>query len=483
VKKLHLFVIKSYIGPFIATFFIAEFILLMQFLWLWVDDLVGKGLSILIIAKLFVFIAAGLVPMAMPIAVLLSSIMTFGNLGENYELTAIKSAGISLIKTMYPLIIINLLLSIASFGFYNNVMPYTNLKAKSLLWDIKNQRLDINIREGVFYNGIDNYSIKVGEKNLETGMLYDMMIYNHTSLKGNVELTRADSGYLKMTDNKQFLMINLFHGVKYEELPETDPRKKNKTFPHQKETFDEETVVFKVAGFGLKRTDEKQYKANFEMMNISQIHKSVDSLKNGLVNERKDFSKNLQTNNYFKKEQKNDSIKNLIDFNNLKYIDIDSLFNKRNKKEKIRIMNMASNFARSTKTFISQNKENFALKNKWITKNYIEWNKRLSIPVACFILFFIGAPMGAIIRKGGLGWPVVVSIFFFLLYYVISIISEKTVQEGLLPAWQGIWISSVVLLPIGIFLTSKANSDSALFDIARYTDTIKKILKKIIKKK
>ena len=483
MKKLHLFVIKSYIGPFIATFFIAEFILLMQFLWLWIDDLVGKGLSIFVIAKLFVFIAAGLVPMAMPIAVLLSSIMTFGNLGENYELTAIKSAGISLIKIMIPLIVINLLLSLASFGFYNNVMPYTNLKAKSLLWDIKQQRLDINIREGIFYNGIDNYSIKVASKNLKTGMLYDMMIYNHTSLKGNVELTRADSGYLKMTGNKQFLLINLYHGIKYEELPEANPRKKNKTFPHQKETFDEETVVFKVSGFGLKRSDEKQYKANFEMMNIEQIHKSVDSLKNGLMKERVDFAKNLQTNNYFKKEHKKDSLRKLIDYNNLKNINVDSLYYKRNKKEKIRIMNMATNFARNTKTYISQSKDNFELKNKWITKNYIEWNKRLSIPVACFILFFIGAPMGAIIRKGGLGWPVVVSIFFFLLYYVISIISEKTVQEGLLPAWQGIWISSLVLLPIGIFLTTKANSDSALFDIARYTDTIKKFLNKFIKKK
>jgi len=483
VKKLHLFVIKSYIGPFIATFFIAEFILLMQFLWLWVDDLVGKGLSAYILAKLFTFIAAGLVPMAMPIAVLLSSIMTFGNLGENYELTAIKSAGISLIKTMFPLIIINLILSLASFGFYNNVMPYTNLKAKSLLWDIQHQRLDINIREGIFYNGIDNYSIKVASKNLETGMLYDMMIYDHTSLKGNVALTRADSGYLKMTDNKQYLMIKLFHGVKYEELPETDPRKKTKTYPHQKESFDEETVVFKVSGFGLKRTDEKQYKANFEMMNISQISTSVDSLTQGLEKEKKDFTKNLQTNNYFKKEQKNDSIRKLIDYNKLETINIDSIFLSRSKKEKIRIMNMATNFARATKTFISQNKDNVELKNKWITKHYIEWNKRLSIPVACFILFFIGAPMGAIIRKGGLGWPVIVSIFFFLLYYVISIISEKTVQEGILPAWQGIWISSLVLLPIGIFLTTKANSDSALFDIARYTDLINKFLKKYLKKK
>ena len=455
----------------------------MQFLWLWIDDLVGKGLSIFVIAKLFMFIAAGLVPMAMPIAVLLSSIMTFGNFGENYELTAMKSAGISLIKVMLPLIVINLIISLASFGFYNNVMPYTNLKAKSLLWDIKQQRLDMNIREGIFYNGIDNYSIKVAEKNLETGMLYDMMIYNHTSLKGNVELTRADSGYLKMTKDKQYMIINLFHGVKYEELPEADPRKKQKTFPHQKETFDEETIVFKLTGFGLKRSDEKQYKANFEMMNIEQISQSVDSLKDGLLDERNDFAKSLQTNNYFKKEPKKDSLRNLIDYTNLKHMNIDSIFTKRKKKEKIRIMSMATNFARSTKTYISQNKDNFELKNKWITKNYIEWNKRLSVPVACFILFFIGAPMGAIIRKGGLGWPVVVSIFFFLLYYVISMISEKTVVGGVMPAWQGMWISSLVLLPIGVFLTYKANSDSALFDINRYIEPVKKFFYKFIKKR
>ena len=483
MKKLHLFVIKSYIGPFIATFFIAEFILLMQFLWLYIDDLVGKGLSFFVLIKLFSFIAAGLVPMAMPIAVLLSSIMTFGNLGENYELTAMKSAGISLIKVMIPLIIVNMVISLGSFGFYNNVMPYTNLKAKSLLFDIKQQRLDINIREGVFYNGITNKSIKVASKNTETGMLYDIMIYNHASLKGNVELTRADSGFLKMTKNKQYLLINLFSGVKYEELPEKDPRKRNKTYPHQKETFKEETLLIKLSGFGLKRTDENQYKDHFEMMNIRQLRESADSLKTIIHKEKEDLIVSLKTNNYFKKESKVDSIHSKMDFHNLKYINIDSIFTQRSKREKIRIMNMATNFARSTKTYISNNEEGFKLKNKWLIKHYVEWNKKMSVPVACFILFFIGAPMGAIIRKGGLGWPVVVSIFFFLVYYVISIISEKSVKEGLLPAWQGIWISSIVLLPIGIFLTSKANSDSALFDVASYTEPFKKLYNKYFKKK
>jgi lipopolysaccharide export system permease protein len=483
VKKLHLFVIKSYIGPFIATFFIAEFILLMQFLWLYIDDLVGKGLSLFVLIKLFAYIGAGLVHMAMPIAVLLSSIMTFGNMGEHYELTAIKSAGISLIRTMVPLIAINLIISLGSFGFYNNIMPYTNLKAKSLLFDIKKQRLDINIRKSIFYNGIDNYSIKVADKNLKTGMLYDMMIYNHTALKGNVELTRADSGFLKMTKDKRYLMINLFHGVKYEELPEDNPRKKNRTYPAQKEYFDEETLVFKINGFGLQRTDEDIYKDHFEMMDIAQIRSSVDSLKINLKNDKNTLVNNLNNNNFFKKETKNDSLRNLIDYSNLKSIDLDSLYNKRNKKEKIRIMNMATNFARSTKTYLQNSQENINLKNKWVIKHYVEWNKRMSIPVACFILFFIGAPMGAIIRKGGLGWPVIVSIFFFLLYYVISIISEKSVKEGLLPAWQGIWISSLVLLPIGIFLTYKANSDSALFDATKYTEIFKKIFDRFFKKK
>ena len=478
MKRLHRFVIKSYIGPFIAAFFITEFILLMQFLWKYIDDLVGKGLGAWVIIKLFAYISAGLVPMAMPIAVLLSGIMTFGNLGENYELTAMKSAGISLLKIMLPLIIFNFFLSFASYLFYNDIMPYTNLKARSLLYDIRQQRLDISIKEGVFYNGIDDYSIKIAGKNIETGMMYDMMIYDHTERKGNINTTLADSGYIKMTPDKQYLILKLYSGTKYINTKESENHRHYKTHPHEKHKFDEQTVTMRLKGFGLKRTDEQLWKEHFEMMNTSQLKRSSDSLEKALIFNKVRFSNNLQETNYFKKETKVDSLKNLVDYSKLAKINIDSIYNTKEKRERINILKMATNYARSAKTYIQSSNDDFKNRNKWIVRHDVEYYKKFAVPVACFILFFIGAPLGAIIRKGGLGWPVIISVFFFVLYYVISMISEKSVKEGLLPAFEGVWLASFILLPIGVFLTYKSNNDSVIFNLDTYIEPIKKLFNK-----
>ena len=483
MKRLNRFLVKSYIGPFIAAFFITEFILLMQFLWKYIDDLVGKGLGIMVIAKLFAYISAGLVPMAMPIAVLLSSIMTFGNLGENYELTAMKSSGISLLKIMFPLIIFNFMISFSSYLFYNDIMPYTNLKARSLLYDIRQQRLDISIKGGIFYNGIDNYSIKVGRKNIDNGMLYNMMIYDHTERKGNINVTLADSGYIKMTPDKQYLILKLYNGRKYINVKEDNEKHRHyKTYPHEKHTFDEETVTMRLKGFGLKRTDEQLWKEHFEMMNTKQLKKASDSLTKALETNKIKFAHNLIKTNYFKKEKKNDSTRAQIDYSKLKVINVDSIYNSKNKTERIDIIKRAINYARSAKTYIHTSNEEFKSRRKWIVRHDVEYYKKYAVPVACFILFFIGAPLGAIIRKGGLGWPVLISVFFFVLYYVISMISEKSVKEGLLPAFEGVWLASAVLLPIGVFLTYKSNNDSVIFNVDTYFEPIKKLFKKLKRK-
>ena len=483
MKRLNRFIVKSYIGPFIAAFFITEFILLMQFLWKYIDDLVGKGLGVMVIVKLFAYISAGLVPMAMPIAVLLSSIMTFGNLGENYELTAMKSSGISLLKIMFPLIIFNFMISFSSYLFYNDIMPYTNLKARSLLYDIRQQRLDISIKGGIFYNGIDNYSIKVGQKNIDNGMLYNMMIYDHTERKGNINVTIADSGYIKMTPDKQYLILKLYNGRKYINVKEDRKSHRNyNTYPHEKHTFDEETVTMHLKGFGLKRTDEQLWKEHFEMMNTKQLKAASDSLKNALEANKIEFAHNLIKTNYFKKEDKNDSTKAKINYSKLKIINIDSIYNSKNKTVRIDIIKRAINYARSAKTYINSSNEEFKNRRKWIVRHDVEYYKKYAIPVACFILFFIGAPLGAIIRKGGLGWPVLISVFFFVLYYVISMISEKSVKEGLLPAFEGVWLASAVLLPIGVFLTYKSNNDSVIFNVDTYFEPIKKLFKKFKQK-
>ncbi len=446
----------------------------MQFLWKYIDDLVGKGIGFWIIAKLFAFTATGLVPMAMPIAVLLSSIMAFGNLGEHYELTALKSAGISLIKIMMPLIIFNLFISIGSHYFYNNIMPYTNLKARALLYDIRQQRLDISINEGVFYNGIDDYSIKIAKKNIETGMLYGMQIYDHTEKKGNVNVTISDSGFIKMTPDKNYLILKLFTGRKYLNLKE-DNTKHYKTYPHENHSFNEETVIMKLNGFGLKRTDEKLWKEHFEMMNAKQLKNTSDSLKIELDKNKNFFAKNLIQSNYYKKEDKKDTSKS-ISTAKLALLNIDSIYLSEKKTDRLKILNIATNYARSAKTYIHSSNEDYKNREKWIIRHDVEFYKKYSVPVACFILFFIGAPLGAIIRKGGLGWPVIISVFFFILYYVISMISEKSVKEGLLAPFEGVWLSSFVLLPIGVFLTYKSNNDSVIFNIGTYVEYFKKIL-------
>ncbi len=477
MKRLHSFLIKSYVGPFLAAFFITEFILLMQFLWKYIDDLVGKGLSTWVIIKLFIYTSTTLVPMAMPIAVLLSAIMTFGNLGENYELTAMKAAGISLLKIMFPLIIFNMFLSVGSHFFYNNIMPVTNLKAKSLLYDVRQKRLDINIKEGVFYNGIDGYSIKVAKKNKENGMMYDMMIYDHTSNRGNVDVTLADSASMKITPDRQYMVIKLYNGKKYTYLEERHKSKRYRTYPEEIQMFDKEVITMKLSGFGFKRTDEDLFKQNYQMMNTRQLRKTSDSLEQTLIKNEYFFTKNLLSNNYIKRLSNKDTLEKI---SVTKSLNIDSLFKTQNKQTRLKIIKSAIDYARSTNSYITSSVEDFNWRKKWLAKFEIEYQKKYSVPVACFILFFIGAPLGAIIRKGGLGWPVVISVFFFMLYYVISIISEKSVQEGILPPVIGVWMSTFILAPIGIILTYKSNNDSAMFDINTYTEPFKKLFKKII---
>jgi lipopolysaccharide export system permease protein len=352
---------------------------------------------------------------------------------------------------------------------------------KSLLYDIRQQRLDINIKPGVFYNGIDDYSIKVSSKNKKNGMMYNVMIYDHTQHRGNVDVTVSDSAIMKITPDKQFMLINLYNGRKYTYLPEQNRHRAYRTYPSEIQMFDDEMITMKLNGFGLKRTAEDLFKENYQMMNVSQLRYYSDSLSKVLKKNEYLFSNSLQQNNYFRKLPPKDTLKKIP--LNLA-VNVDSLFNAQPKNMRLKIIKAAINYARSTNSYITSSSEDFKWRAKLISKFDIEFYKKYSVPVACFILFFIGAPLGAIIRKGGLGWPVVISVFFFMLYYVISMIAEKSVKEGVMPAFEGVWLSSFVLLPIGIFLTYKSNNDSVMFNITTYIEPIKKILKKlkIIKK-
>jgi len=478
VKRLHVLIIKTYIGPLIVTFFIALFILLMQFLWNYIDELVGKGLSWEIISELMLYASATLVPMALPLAILLSSLMTFGNLGENYELIALKSSGISLLRILTPLVLLSMIISVGAFYFSNNVLPFTNLKMGSLLFDVRQKQPEINIAEGVFYNGIDNYSIRIDNKDKKKGMMYGIMIYDHTQRNGNTAVIVADSGKMSITADQICLILQLYHGYSYLEMQENKRNSKLQTHPMRRDNFDEQQMLFKLSGAELNRTDEGLFKKHYQMLNIRQLTYAEDSLNKSLIERKTAISKSLLTNYYYKQEKnkrnENNPVVNITDY----HTDFDSLFSGMDKYDKKKSIETALNYARSARSYISSVKDDIEGRNKLIRKHQIEWHRKFTLSFACFVLFFIGAPFGAIIRKGGFGLPMVISVLFFILYYIISISGEKFVKESMWPPFLGMWMPSFILLPAGVFLTYKAATDSVLLNIDNYFESIKEYFEK-----
>lgn len=477
MKKLHKFILKSYIGPFILTFFIAQFLLLMQFLWKYIDELVGKGLDFSVIAELMLYASATLVPMALPLAVLLSSIMTFGNLAENNELMAIKSAGINLFRIMLPLIVFSIFVSYGAFLFSNHVMPYTNLKMGTLLYDVRKQKPEISIKEGVFSDALEGYVIKVASKNKNTSMLYNLMIYNHTEKNGNRKVTIADSATMKLTSDNKYIILTMYHGTSYDEILEKNKSRNKKKYPHQLTTFTKQRILIDMSGLGFKRTDENLFKHNYQMLNLSQLETAIDSLNKNYDKRKSVFITNLETRNFFKKLNYSQSDSNWFkqDKKNLEHLNIDSLFNSLPLREKHMVFENAKSYIRNSQSYVSSIAGEFSGKQKWIRRHEIEWHRKFTLAFACLLLFFIGAPLGAIIRKGGLGMPVVISVLFFVIYYVITISGEKAAKVGNLSVWFGMWLSAMILFPLGIFLTYKAATDSVILNIDTYLKPIKKL--------
>lgn len=474
MKKLDLFILKSYLGPLVMTFFIALFILLMQFVWKYIDDLVGKGLEWYIIAKLLFYATTTVVPLALPLAILLSSLMTFGNLGEQYELVTMKAAGISLSRVMRPLIVVSIMISALAFYFSNVVLPTANLKFLSLLYDVREKKLAFNLKEGVFYDGIDGFVIRVGMKEKDGNTIRDVMVYDHTKHQGNVSVTTAEWGKMELSRDKRFLIFRLYNGTNYEER--YDLRNNEVTRPFQRSRFTEQYQMFDLSAFKLTRTDESLFKKNYEMQDFTRLRISIDSLHKQLNKERVDFSKaymnNLQLYTQYiipdSARKRKDSAGKfnptiLLNFQNQNYA---------------RILDNARSTAMAARQMLAAGSENLDTRSKLIFKHQIVLHKKFSFSIACFLLFFIGAPLGAIIRKGGLGMPAVISTLFFILYWVISFMGEKYTAEGVLPPWQGMWISSAVLLPIGIFLTIKSTNDASLFNIEAWSQFFRKIVKK-----
>jgi lipopolysaccharide export system permease protein len=471
MKKLDLFILKSYLGPLVMTFFIALFILLMQFLWKYIDDLVGKGLEWYIIVKLMFYASSTFVPLALPLSILLSSLMMFGNLGEHYELVTMKAAGISLSRIMRPLIVVSIFISALAFYFSNVVMPIANLKFLSLLFDVREKKLAFNLKEGVFYPGIDGFVIRVGKKEKDGNTIRDVMVYDHTKHLGNVSLTTAEWGKMELSPDKKFLVFRLYNGTNYEER--VDLRNNEATHPFQRTEFTEQYQMFDLSAFQLTRTDENLFKKNYEMQNVNQLRHSIDSIKRQLASDRTAYELSFMNHIQFYGKIKDFSRKGADSAANFQ----PAVINNFKPGNRNRILEMSVNAAKGAKENLETTRESIYNKSKLVFKHQIVYHKKFSFSIACFLLFFIGAPLGAIIRKGGLGMPAVISTLFFILFWVISFGGEKYAAEGVVPAWQGIWFSSAVLMPIGIFLTIKATNDASLFDMDAWVSFFKKIFK------
>jgi len=457
-----------------ATFFISIFVLLMQFLWKYIDDMVGKGLEWTVIAQLLFYVSASLVPLALPLSILLSSLMTFGNLGEHYELVAFKSAGISLKRILRPLTFVVVLLSIMAFAFSNYWLPIANLKSKSLLYDVKEQKPTMIIQPGYFSNDLDGLSIRVREKKEIDGVehLYDILIYDHRKGAGNLSVITAEEGIFSISKELGILELKLYNGESYEE---SEKGKQKQNFELSRSKFKENTIREDFSQFDLNRTDEDLFKTNYKMLNMRQLKESIDTLTR-IKNERHtEFSQGLK-NSYFLYSNigEKNSTKKTID----REVNFDSFISDLNPTQKQQLFNTATNLSRNSKSRLSSIVNDLYERNKYINRHYIQWHKKLTLPFACIILFLIGAPLGAIIRKGGLGMPIVISVIFFLLFHILSTTGEKMAKEGSLSPIEGMWMASIILLPVGIFFTLKATSDSALFKTDGYIDFIKRAFKK-----
>lgn len=442
----------------------------MQFLWKYVDELVGKGLEWYLILQLLFYASATFVPLAIPLSILLSSLMTFGNLGERNELVAMKSAGISLRKIMLPLIVLSFMISIFAFFFANNIQPVANLKMGSLLYDIREQKPALSIKEDIFYSGIEGYIIKVGKKSADNKTVYNVMIFDHTERFGNNNFTLAESGIMELTPDKRYLIFKLFNGYNYYEDMKKDKSRARR--PMTRTKFQEETRCFDLSGFSLQRTNEDFFKTNFQMLNLKQLGNYIDSAGRTIDKIKHESALNFR-NSYanLKEVTFNSEVKDTL---NTFEKDLLSL----PEDIRYRVFENALNNARNNRNNIEYYINNIDSQKKLLIRHKIEWHRKFSLSLACFLLFFIGAPLGAIIRKGGFGLPVVVSTLFFLLYHVISFTGEKFVRSGVIEAGMGMWISSAIILPLGIFLTYKASMDSPLFDLYSWALFFGKIFKR-----
>lgn len=484
-KRLDLFLLKTFLPVFCMTFFICLFIVLMQFLWQRIDELVGKGLGIDLIGELFFYAMLTCVPLALPLAVLLASLMTFGNLGEHFELTAMKAAGVSLTRAMRPLVVIMVFVAIGAFFFQNNVLPVAQTKMWTLLFSVRQKTPEVEIPEGVFYDQIPGYNLFVQHKNKETGTLYDMMIYDVSRGPDNAMVMLADSGRLAFSADKTHIFLKLWQGESFENLQDMSSagadRTKLKNVPYRRESFSRKEIVMPFDA-NFTRIDEEAIRSQYVGKNIvelnqsiGEIHKRLDSIGQANGESMRQYyvgriipvskpGDRLRMESLGARQAQGGSI------------NIDSLMHRGEATYSLADVQSALTQLKLRRQEVEFRSLSQSEDLKDLRMHGIELQRKFTLSFACIIFFFIGAPLGAIIRKGGLGVPVVISVILFIIYYIIDNTGYKMARDGRMAVWEGMWLSSAVLLPLGIFLTHKAVNDSAVFNADAWTNLLNRLL-------
>ena len=470
VKRLYTFMLSRFLPRFLMTFCICLFIVIMQFLWRYIDELVGKGLSINVIAELFFYAALSMVPLALPLSILLAALMTFGDLGEHIELTALKSSGISLTTIMKPLAILMALVAVGAFFFQNNVLPQSQVKMWTLLFSMRQTSPTLDIPEGAVYSQIPGYNIFVKRNDKERDMLYNVLIYDVSNGMMYPRIVAADSGRLSMTEDKQHLVLTLYKGSWYEDMKSGGGVRGMSGNLYRRETFhDKEILIPYDANF--TRMDDETMRSQYVGKNITELRQTIDSVRLKVDSAATMVLARLRSQpvcgvpsqrTVFK-----DGKSELLPTNDVKLdkpIDFNKLLKETPQDDQQQIINQA--IMRTTSMMQDLQFQGYTISddNFIIRRHQIELMKKFTLSLACLIFFFIGAPLGAIIRKGGFGMPIVISVILFIVYYIIDNMGYKLARDGRWEVWHGMWLSSAVLMPLGIFLTKKAVNDSAVFN-------------------
>ncbi|MGP1464580.1 LptF/LptG family permease [Prevotella koreensis] len=471
IKKLDVFITRQFLMLFVGTFFISQFVLMMQFLWQYIDKLIGKGLTIDVLAQFFWYMGIMLVPQALPLAILLSSLITFGNLGESSELTAIKAAGISLLQSMRSLMVIVTLIALLSFFFQNVVAPSANMSFAQLLLSMKQKSPELEIPEGVFYDGIPGSNLYVQKKDTETGKLYGIMIYRMTDSFEDAAIILADSGMLQATADKKHLLLNLWSGEWFENMRNSE-LSDNASVPYRRETFTRKRIVFDFdSDFNL--ADASALSNNARGKSLNRIKRDLDSLNQTYDSIGRAYYNTLamvigNTENAF--EEKTIDRKRAEDMAGTKSFNIDSVFSKMTADEKLGAVNNAMMRVQTEISEVDFRAMVTSDGDRLIRQHQIEAINKFTQALSCLIFFFIGAPLGAIIRKGGLGVPVIISVIVFIVYYIFDNTGYRMARGGMWAVWFGKGIATAVLTPLAIFFTYKANNDSVVFNIDAYRE-------------